>query len=818
MADPAAAYPTGWDAWGHLFKAQYLSAQMAQGHSYPALLPWWYDGLELFRYWSPLPIYILSALKSLGGSVFLAGAWLVPAAAAFGGLSWLFYARRLGWAAAVAAGLAWTVWPDHVWVALLDGNLPRVVATALLPLLFLTFLDSLELRRWPWSAIGVIILLQLVVLCHAMIAAMVAVAMAVFCLFYWLVSGVRFRGVVRGTILLALGVLSSAWWLLPSLSGGMTSISTASIREAILSQPSLFQVQDARAFFSNIASLGLLVWVLLTWKNRHPVSKALWVCGLLGIGVTIPWVVPFYLALPLSHLMWPARFASLLPVAVLGAFLVPTSRPSDAPIGEPEAGGSGLGTWRRRAPALLPALVVIGLSVASGVGAQGLVHTGERNPDVLAVARELTQRRPGWRVALLDLGHLTSQAAFDLSDPGRREQIYGFAYQGAAIGPALVLMNTALEHEDYAYAVDRAWQCGATDLVVGTKWVNPSLIVEAASAAGFGDAATYGSLLLLTRPASPQAFVAPYTAVAIGRLSAIISMLFPSVETGRARLDSYTENELAQYDTVFLTGVEWESRTRAEQLVRGYVKGGGHVIVDLTQFPKGILNDCPSFLGVAGERVSLNQMPAMLVGQGTLQLQPLSKEFNPWVAVVPQGLDQVDISFGYYGQPAALLGTKKLEGGDVTFIGMNLPYHAYLTRDPEALSLLAGLLGTEPGAVPNRTAVPLESYRASSTGYGFGLSVPAETAGRRIILPFAATDSIRVRVDGTKVKASVVENLIAITSEPGQHEIRLEAGPPPLAGVSGVVSIATGLLAVAYVATWKARAPARRKEVPAPHG
>jgi len=798
LAAPGAAYPLGCDTWGHLFKAQYLTTQLAQGNLYPTFLPWWYNGLELFRYYSPLPIYILSALQRLAGDIFVAGAWLVPAAAAFGGLSWLLYARRIGWLAALAAGVAWTVWPDHIWVALIDGNLPRVVATALLPLLFLSLLDSLEMKRWPWAGLVFLIVLQLIILCHAMIAAMVCVALGLFCLLYWLFGGTGLPGLARGAALLVLAVLASSWWLLPSLHGGITSISPAAVREAVLSQRVFLSLRDPRTLLVDLISIGLLLWVVLTWKGRGSLSKTLWVCAFLGVVITIPAVQPLYMALPLSHLMWPTRFGSLTAVALIGAFLA-------FPAGAAARG------------ARATAFVCLGLAVLGAFGFSDIIRTGQRDPAILAVSRELAQRRPGWRVGLLDISRLTSQAAYDLSARAGREQVYGFAYQGAAIGPALVLINTALEHDDYPYAIDRAWQCGATDLVVAATWVDTERLLAAARSQGFGQAEMFGALALISKPARPQAFVNPYRILAVGRLSGIISMLFPEVESGRARLDSYTSAELSRYDTLFLSGVEWESQDVAEALVRTYARAGGRVVVDLTQFPTGRLNDRPTFLGVTGEKVSLQTMPELATGDGGLQFQALSGEFLPWVALVPQGLDQESLTFSYYGQSAAVLGTKMVDQRPVTFLGINLPYHAYLTRDPAAMGILTDLLGVEPGAVPARMAIPLDAYEATAQGYSFSLTVPEEAAGKTIILPFGAADSIQVLLDGSEVSGPPVESLIGVTTEPGPHEIRLRAQRPSDADVAILVSITTGLLIAFYVMSHQIRASARRKEAVASH-
>ncbi|RJQ10699.1 MAG: hypothetical protein C4551_02150 [Bacillota bacterium] len=802
LADPATAYPTGWDSWGHLFKAQYLADEISQGRVYPALLPWWYDGLELFRYWSPLPIYVLAALGRVAGSVFGAGAWFIPLAAAFGGLSWLLYSGRLGWLGATAAALAWTVWPDHVWVAVADGNLPRVLSTALLPLILLTFLDSLELRRWPWSGLGFLLALQLVILCHAMIGAMVCLAMAGFCLVYWFMSGVSYRAVVRGAALLVLAVLGSSWWLVPSLTGGIVSIPASAIREAILGQAGIFQLVEPRALAAGGMTVLLLVLVLATWRGRAPLSKTLWVCGLVGFIITVPALLPLYMALPLSHLIWPSRFASLVPLALLASLACPR----EGELGALGGGRSYVGV----------AAVIIALAPVSVFATQGMVEVGERDPEILAVSRELSSRASGWRVALFDLSHLTSQAAYDLTDEGGREQVYGFAYQGAALGPQLVLINSALEHGDFAYAVDRAWQCGATDIVIGARWLAANDLMEAATAQGYDDPARFGTLTLVSRPARPQAYVSPYRVAAIGRLAGIISMMFPEVETGRADITSYTSEELAQYETIFLTGVEWDSRDSAEELVRDYLRGGGRVIVDLTRFPSDTLSNRPDFLGVVGERISLTEMPAMEAADRSVVFAPLSKEFDPWVALTPQGLDRIDISFLCFGQTAAVLGSRAVEGRDVQFVGINLPYHAYLTRDPEAIGLFADLLGVEPGAVPDRQALPLGGYRAGSSGYSFSLVVPEAAAGRKIVLPFAAMDSLVVRVDGVEVAASSVEKLVAITAGPGLHLIRLEAGPAPTAGISAIVSALTGLLVLGYAVTRRGSVRHRRKEASLP--
>jgi len=258
---PPDVYPWGSGTWGHLFKASYLYDHAAGSDFSPALMPWWCAGMEPFRRWAPLPYYLLGGLRYVGGNIFVAGAWLIPLCAFLGGLSWLAFSRRLGWLGACAAGLCWTVWPDHVRVALSEGDLPRVAATAFLPLLFAAFLDSLDRRRWPWSGLGFVIVLNLIVLSHAVVAVGACTVLVLFSLCYWWFSGARRRDVLRGLALIVLALLCSAWWLIPSLLGGTAAAGPEAAGGAVdLFAPSislhpLLRLHNPEAFYLGISSV-----------------------------------------------------------------------------------------------------------------------------------------------------------------------------------------------------------------------------------------------------------------------------------------------------------------------------------------------------------------------------------------------------------------------------------------------------------------------------------------------------------------------------------------------------------------------------------
>ncbi len=70
--------------------------------------------------------------------------------------------------------------PDNLRIAFAEGNLPRVLATALLPITFYFFLKLtvFEGKRWHFAA--VVVCVGLVVLSHAMMAAIFIVGCGLF--------------------------------------------------------------------------------------------------------------------------------------------------------------------------------------------------------------------------------------------------------------------------------------------------------------------------------------------------------------------------------------------------------------------------------------------------------------------------------------------------------------------------------------------------------------------------------------------------------------------------------------------------------------
>ena len=51
------------DTFGHLFKINYLHHSLREGVLYPIYTEYWYNSMELFRYWPPLAYYVVALLQ-----------------------------------------------------------------------------------------------------------------------------------------------------------------------------------------------------------------------------------------------------------------------------------------------------------------------------------------------------------------------------------------------------------------------------------------------------------------------------------------------------------------------------------------------------------------------------------------------------------------------------------------------------------------------------------------------------------------------------------------------------------------------------------
>ena len=755
----AARYPWGSDALGHVLKAQYLGPRLAGGNPYPDLLPGWYMGVQMLRSYPPLPYYLLAGLTWLAGDGVIAAGWFVALCAGLGGAGLLLFRRELGWWGALAGGALFVLLPDHLRVGLAEGNLPRALATALLPLVLFCLLRALGPAPQRRTLLLLALSLMVVTLCHAMMAAIYSACGALLALLALGLRATSARAALRAGLLLAGGVLLSGWWLIPSLRGGITALDAAAMTEALAVVPltehlnPLGRAASQEAPYFGAALLLCASALLFVRRGRTRLTIALTLTGLAAILISTPMVNPLWTALPFSQLLWPLRFLGIASTLLLLAVLLRLR---------------ALGPWL--------AALLIGVLALDGLGSLPLIRRAALHPDVAAIAARL--QPAGWRVATLDLSRMGSAPTYAFAANGR-EQIFGWAYQGAYTAKTVAGLNAALEQGDTAYLIDRLERYGVDDVALLNSLPRGAAVAAALTANGF--ALTYHgqTLTLFSHSGGPRGQLDHCPALGIGRGAPNLAYLFPAVcVAGSEYLDDYSPAELARYQTLVLAGFRWHSRAAAEALTQQAASGGVRVVVDLSGVPNDPLAQAPRFLGVWGEPLTFDQRPLMLEGPGaSLQLQPLGTLAEPWVAPVPQGLSSTRLSFTYAGQQAVALGEQRVGGAAVTFIGANLAYHAALTHDPAAVQVLAEALGLTPGASGPQQAVALADYHADERGYRFGYTLAR--AGR-LFVPIAALPGARLTVDGAPAQIVEIERLVAFDAPSGTHLVTITIQPTPI--------------------------------------
>lgn len=770
-------YPWGSDTLGHALKVEYFLQELAKGHLYPDLLPAWYLGLQMLRYHPPLPYYLLAGLTVvLGNSIRAVNLFIVLCAWA-GGASWMLFRRWIGWWPALVGGLLFVILPDNVRVALAEGNLPRVLATALLPLTFYCLLASLRPDAGRLPRVGLVLGFTTLTLSHVMMAAIYAACLSSWVLAAWGWRRAGLRQALFAILLIASGLALAGWWLLPSLTGGgITSLNTEAMTEALTVFP-LRHYFSLRArvgnpeaiYVSPILILGAFVALLLRFKKDGEAS-ALALIGLAGILITVPGFNALFKALPLQSLLWPLRFLGVASFMLLLSVV-----------------------WRLQTWRLHPWLVG-GLLLLIGADAWGSVYMIDlrpARPELLSIAEQLAQTS-GWREATLDESRLGSTASYLFTAEGTREQVYGWAYQGARTASLVASLNETLLAGHETYLLDRLNLLGVDDVILLNALSSESF-AERLTQAGY-TAQAEGGTTLYHRAGAPRATLAAWQGLGIGTSTRNVAYLFPQLVVGTSdAVDDYTLAELTRYPTLFLSAFTWHDEAKAENLLTQAAEAGTRVVVDLTGVQEDVLARIPQFLDVWGENIVLDQTPLTVSGADQpLHLSAFHYEGNLWYSHTPQGLDVDTLTFNYLGQKAALAGYKTAGNAKIWFIGANLPYHAALTRDPVAIQILAELLQLPPDTPTPYTSTPLTTYRADAGGYRFSYTLPTPAT---LLIPLAYHAGLHVTLDGAPIETTSVETLLLFDAPAGTHTLAVTVRPTSIYFAGGITSV----LALAFV-------------------
>ena len=796
-------YPWSSDNWGHLIKAEYLRDQINDGVLYPDLFPDWYAGQQMLRYFAPFPYYNLVALDAVTDNIYKAGNLFIFLTALFGAMSWLLFKKHLGLFLATVGGLLFLILPDNVRVAFAEGNLPRIMATSLLPLAFYFLINMLSEGARKRDFAGLAIILSFIVLSHAMMVAIFALGLGLFAITYWFVSRAPAGVAGRSVFALVTGLMLAGWWLGPSATGGITEIDQEAASEAIAFFPidvafnPTLRSSDREIYYVGVTLFLIPILIFFLWRQTPHWLRTAVIVGLLFGLLASTQANEVWKAMPLHQIFWPLRFMSFAGLVLLFSSL-----------GLIGVLYKSIGTRRDNAgrAARLGSISLDLFLLIDFWPSTQLIHSRERPVEIQGVAEKLSELN-GWRVATADLSRLGSAPAQLFTTVGGREQVFGWAFQGSIVAPLIARINQAIVQDHSNYAVNRLDRLGTDDVVVlNLPEIGPEFRAGL-RAGGYELVSATPNIQLFHKDGVPRGNIVELSILGIGNGANNLAILFPEIVVGSSsKIDDYDPEFLDMFDILILSRFSFGSRGRAEEMIKEFAATGKKVIVDITGAPLDPLSREPKFLGVYGEPIIGISRANLLLNGAASPLVPFTDEFGPWRSATPQGADETLIPFEFPAAEGVTLSRNFYGDGHVDFLGLNLMFHAVVTGDPLAIRLLESELGRTAFQSPVDVPVILQNYAAGQEGWSFDVSLDQE---QWVLFPMAKHSGTNVLVDGAPVQAVSVETLTLAKIPAGDHFVNINSDETSIYTLGRVISVIGALLFVAHL-TGLLRKPGRR--------
>lgn len=695
----------GNDIYGHIFRIQSLVDAWDKGNLFPYYTPLWYNTVELFRYWPPLPYYFCAVLLKLVGnitSMYFCFILAVNLTASFGWLLFGFYKSRdkLG----LILACLWLFLPDNMRILFSEGNLPRLFIGSLIPWLILITMKFYETIQLRWL-IAIALISVMLVMSHVMITAMIGASVFLFGFMYACCKK-NWKQFFMILYALGSGILSAGVILLPSLVGGITTqTSEASSATSADWSQSFFQsfnpatwYNASHIYYYYYFGLSLLLitfaGIIVMHRNTAPMfGTALAI--FLGTSLSASVIISY---LPMSQLFWMTR---LIPIAEAFIF-------------------TGLLYWKELKRPIIWSLVLL---ILLDCFLSARVFAVHRDNDA-QISREMEEdyllreacESADNRFAFMDLSETNSYPSY-IAVKYHKPFLFGWAYQGAATIKEIVFLNEAFEHGHYIYVFDRLVEYGCdTVSVPKEKMTFPEKdLISAAKRNGYDllrkNEKAY--LFKLSGVNSTYGTINEYKNVCIGEGSEYISFLYPSFyKLKENRLDKYTFEDLAGYEKIFISGPDYENKEYCEYLIKKLSEAGIKIYIDMSNLKTDRSTGRSSFLGAVAHPVTFtDSFPVLTKENGSqFKLDPEKQGFDMWTTAYFTALPNSNTREAMYAKNKGLSYLGYSDNGNIVFLGLNLVFYcASAPGDSTDLrSLLDEIFEVDAYSTCKRTLVPIE--------------------------------------------------------------------------------------------------------------
>lgn len=697
------------DTFGHLFKSNYLYHSLKKGVWYPVYTEYWYNGMELFRYWPPLAYYALSLMQFLTGGDIINAFYLFAALVYIMNMSgWLLLGKsenRLGMA--FLSGNLYFFCPDNFRIFMAEGNVPRIFITSLLPFLFYCVWECLHYKQWK-KLIGMSVIIFMITTSHYMIAAMTGISIFILCAVYGIMNR-EWKGIVYITLNLGFSYLASGIFLIPGLTGGGLTSQNSEASVATISQWAQEAIKSLNPFYRSGAGyvrnfyfgLSIFIIVLLGVIVANKKNGAGFITTLFIFVCTTTSASAVVRLLPMSQVFWMQRFVPMAMCIFFFTFMM----------------------WKqlKRSVTILFTVAMVAdilmtFSMLTEVRKEPVVELVEQDMSryMLDEAMELTVNRLG----VLDNSLWGAIPSWYFSQDMNDESVqysFGWAYQGAETLNNIVSINEAAQWNFYEYSFDRLLELGDDTILVDKGFVgagNEAAIQKAAEKVGYTLYKENENAWLYHYDEAKQAFGVKkkYRNIAIGQHAQTICYVYPEFGYGESYvLEDYTEEELLQYEKIYLSGFTYRDKQAAEQLLRTVANKGVKIYIDMQHIPEEKLEGKSEFLGVYAQYIAFTEkFPVLSTDNGSqFKLDFRTGGYKIWNTVYVSGASE-NLKEAYYDDVNRLTYVARDGNPNITFLGFNVVYYFVENRMPELLTFLNETFEEEPGVICETELVPID--------------------------------------------------------------------------------------------------------------
>lgn len=688
--------PSGGDVWGHLYKSQVMYESIEKGNWYPLFDLKWYNGIQLFRYWAPFSYYLMSGLlwftdgNLLGAYYLLAGVVFF-----FGGLPWIIWGniekrRVMG----TIFGVLWFFMPETIRIYFCAGNLPQMVTTTIVPYVILSLWLFTRKKR-NRAAIGLYAGMLLMSFTHLMVTAIMGLSAFIYLAIDELRNKDRKRK-FQALVIMVTGIMTAGIWVVPSLKGGMVtaeqggdSVMSTLIYPLSTSLNPFNRLWGERDTF--YFGLGIVVLSILGIMLAKGHKKAGFVFLLIILVFTTPATYNILSKLPFSQLFWMTRFTPM----VYGFFFCSMLEWT---------------TLKKKYCAIAMGILLLDLG-PSFILPQYSVITPESTISDVESLRGITSQR----AAIVDISSYGSYPSYGICGDDGVNYTYGWSWQGAVTGDNIVLLNEALEKENYLFLFDRCLELGNDTVLIrkmhlGKNGASKEEMEEAAGQSGYVLIKETEEAYLFKRE-TPEQFgvISEYQGIVIGKYANAMTTTYPCFEAGGSeQLDAYSFEDLRDYRVIFLSGFTYKDKNKAETLLIKLAENNVRIVIDTTHLPSDSRTKQETFLNVTNQQVHFqNRYPELYYNGQILNADNFTEEDSNFSTGYIASVDHVLGSFYMGSKELTFLGYNE-ENPNIYFLGINLMYYATETGDQTVLGMLNEVLGVSNEQLPVRELVPIK--------------------------------------------------------------------------------------------------------------